>query len=86
MKGVKQTLSVFLCVILACSSFGIGAQAKTAKKYVKSISIAKKATVTIPALKGKVTKSFKVTVKVEDGRKVVAYTAEAPAAEAEADE
>ena len=29
---------------------------------------------------------FKVTVKVEDGRKVVAYTAEAPAAETEADE
>ena len=74
MKGVKQTLSVFLCVILACSSFGIGAQAKTAKKYVKSISIAKKATVTIPALKGKVTKSFKVTVKV-NGKASKKFTA-----------
>lgn len=64
MKGLKQKFSVFLCLILVCSSFGIGTQAKTAKKYVKSIGIAQKATVTIPADKKTVTKSFKVTVKV----------------------
>ena len=64
MKGIKQTLSVLLCAVLACSAFGAGAQAKTAKKYVKSIAIAKKATVTIPADKKTAAKSFKVTVKV----------------------
>lgn len=64
MKRIRQTLSAFLCVLLACSVFGIGAQAKTAKKYVKSIAIAKKATVTIPADKKTAAKSFKVTVKV----------------------
>ena len=64
MKSIKKSLSVFLCVLLACSALGTGAQAKTAKKYVKSISIAKKATVTIPADKKTAVKSFKVTVKV----------------------
>jgi hypothetical protein len=57
-------MSVILCAILACSAFGTGVQAKTAKKYVKSIAIAKKATVTIPAEKKTAEKSFKVTVKV----------------------
>lgn len=63
-KHLKRTLSVLLCAMLCCSTFALNVDAKTAKKYVKSISVAKKATVTIPANKKTVTKSYKVTVKV----------------------
>ncbi len=67
MRKLKQFVSVFLCAVLCLSVFAVNVQAKakTPKKYVKSISITKKATVTIPANKSKITKSFKVTVKVE---------------------
>ena len=67
MRKIKQFISVFLCAALCLSVFAVSAQAKTKtpKKYVKSISIAKKATVTIPVNKSKITKSFKVTVKVK---------------------
>lgn len=64
MKSIKRTISVFLCVILACSAFGVCAQAKTTKKYVKSISIAKKATMSLSADKKNTSKNYKVTVKV----------------------
>lgn len=64
MKKAKQLISVILCTMLVCSVFVISAQAKDKRNYVKSISIKKKATVTIPANKKKVTKSFKVSVKV----------------------
>lgn len=60
---LKRTLSVLLAVIL-CSTFGISVQAKTAKKYVKSVSVKSKATITIPADKKTTTKSYTVTVKV----------------------
>ncbi len=43
----------------------ISAGAKKAKKYVKSIKVSKKATLTIPAGKSSVSKAFKVTVKVK---------------------
>lgn len=49
MNKVKQILSVLLCTALCVSSFAFTAQAKDTRKYVKSISLAKKATVTIPA-------------------------------------
>ncbi|MBR1749269.1 MAG: Ig-like domain-containing protein [Ruminococcus sp.] len=65
MKKSKRIISVFLCVLVACSAFAISAQAKTAKNYVKSISVTKKASLTIPANKKTVAKSFKVTVKVK---------------------
>ncbi len=64
MKKTKQIISVVLCVLLAVSMLSISASAKKAKKYVKSIKVSKKATLTIPAAKKTVSKSFKVTVKV----------------------
>ena len=64
MKQFKKFISVFLCAVLCCSVFAVSAQAKTVKKYVKSISLAKKATITIPANKKSITKKYKVTVKV----------------------
>ncbi|MBR1731647.1 MAG: hypothetical protein IJ725_04370, partial [Ruminococcus sp.] len=63
MRKLKQFISVFLCAAVCCSAFAISVQAKTAKKYVKSISVAKKATITIPASKKTVAKKYKVTVK-----------------------
>lgn len=63
-KQLKRTLSVLLCALLCCSTFALSVDAKTAKKYVKSIKVAKKATVTIPADKKTAAKKFKVTVKV----------------------
>ncbi len=74
MKRTKQLISVLLCAALCLSMFVISAQAKTAKKYVKSISVKKKATVTIPADKKSVTKSFKVNVKVS-GKASAKFTA-----------
>lgn len=64
MKKLKQFISVFLCAVLTCSVFMTGVQAKTAKNYVKSISIKNKDTVTIRSDKKTATKSYKVTVKV----------------------
>ena len=64
MRKAKQFISVFLCVLLGVSTFVISAQAKDTRKYVKSISVKKKATVTIPASKKKIVKTFKVNVKV----------------------
>lgn len=70
MKTFRQIISVILCVLVACSAFAIGANAAakkktTPKKYVKSISIAKKATITIPYNKKTLAKNYKVTVKVK---------------------
>ncbi len=64
MKKALKTLSAVLCVILAFSAVSIGASAK-AKKYVKSIKVTKKATITIPASSSTAKKSFKVTVKTK---------------------
>lgn len=64
MKKTTKIISVILCVLLAASVVTISASAKKAKKYVKSIKVSKKATLTIPASKSSVTKAFKVTVKV----------------------
>ena len=70
MRKLKQLISVFLCAALCVSAFALNAQAKTkkktVKKYVTSISVAKKATITIPAAKKTATKSYKVTVKVKN--------------------
>ncbi|MCR5652602.1 MAG: aminotransferase class V-fold PLP-dependent enzyme, partial [Ruminococcus sp.] len=70
MRKFKQLISVFLCAALCLSAFAISAQAKTKKKaikkYVTSISVAKKATITIPANKMTAVKSYKVTVKVKN--------------------
>lgn len=60
---LKKLLSVVLCMLLVASTMVLSVEAK-AKKYVKSISVTKKAAITIPASKSSVTKSFKVTVKV----------------------
>ncbi len=51
MKKTTKILSVILCVLLAASMVTISAGAKKAKKYVKSIKVSKKATLTIPAEK-----------------------------------
>lgn len=64
MKKTTKILSVILCVLLAASMITISAGAKKAKKYVKSIKVSKKATLTIPAGKKSISKAFKVTVKV----------------------
>lgn len=70
MRKLKQFISIFLCAVLCCSAFAVSAQAKTkkktVKKYVTSISVAKKATITIPADKKTAVKSYKVTVKVKN--------------------
>lgn len=65
MKSFKIIISVVLCVLISCSAFVISAEAKTTKKYVKSVSVKSKATITIPANKKTVTKSFSVKVKVK---------------------
>lgn len=67
MKMFKKIFSVALCLIIACSAFAIGVEAKTAKKYVKSISVKAKDTITIAANKKTATKTYAVTVKVKNG-------------------
>ncbi len=76
MKSSKKIVSVFLCAVMCCSMFAIGAQAaaKKTKNYVKSISVAQKATITIPADKKTLAKNYKVTVKVS-GKASKAFTA-----------
>jgi hypothetical protein len=74
MKNLKKLVSVFLCAALCVSAFAICAQAKSAKKYVKSISVVKKATITIPDKKSTTAKSYAVTVKVS-GKASKAFTA-----------
>lgn len=64
MRKTKKIISVILCAVIVCSTFIVGVQAKSKKKYVKSISIKKKASITIPASKKSITKTYKVTVKV----------------------
>lgn len=82
MKSLKKIISVFLCAALCVSAFAVSAQAKSAKKYVKSISIQKKTTITIPTNKKTAVKSFKVTVKVKGGasKKFTAISGNAPVA------
>jgi hypothetical protein len=65
MKKSRQIISVILCALLAVSVFSVGASAKKAKKFVKSIKVAKSASITIPSGKSSASKSFKVTVKVK---------------------
>lgn len=64
MKKLKF-ISTLLCAALCVSLFTAVSQAKTAKKYVRSLSVKSKATITIPANKKTVTKAYKVTVKVK---------------------
>lgn len=64
MKKTTKIISVILCVLLAASMVTISASAKKSKKFVKSIKVSKKATLTIPAGKKSISKAFKVTVKV----------------------
>lgn len=59
----KRVISVFLAVLI-CSTLGVSVQAKPVKKYVKSLTVKSKATITIPADKKTVTKSYSVKVKV----------------------
>lgn len=62
---MKKLLSVILAAVMCVCVFAVNAQAKSAKKYVKSIAVKKKASVTIPASKKSVTKYYKVSVKVK---------------------
>jgi vacuolar-type H+-ATPase subunit D/Vma8 len=48
---MKKLLSVILAAVMCVSVFAVNAHAKSAKKYVKSIAVKKKASVTIPASK-----------------------------------
>ena len=72
-KHFKRALSVLLAVIL-CSAFGVSVQAKTAKNYVRSVSVKSKTTITIPADRKTITKTYKVTVKV-NGKASKKFTA-----------
>lgn len=77
MKSFKKIISIVLCAVICCSAFVMSASAaktKKAKKYVKYISVKKKAALTIPASKKSITKSFKVTVKV-NGKASKKFTA-----------
>lgn len=65
MKKFTKVISVVLCALLAVSVFTVGVSAKKAKKYVKSIKVTKKATITLGVKQKTVTKSYKVTVKVK---------------------
>ena len=60
----KRVISVFLAALI-CSTLGVSVQAKSVKKYVKSLTVKSKATITIPADKKTVTKSYTVKVKVK---------------------
>ena len=73
MKNSKRIFSVVLCVLIAVGSLSFTASAK-AKKFAKSIKVASKASITIPAAKKSVTKSYKVTVKVS-GKAIKKFTA-----------
>ena len=64
MKRLKVVLGVLMAVII-CSAFTMNDDALAAKKYVKSIKVKSKATITIPVNKKTVTKTYKVTVKVK---------------------
>ena len=65
MKRLKSIISILLCLALICTSFGMNVQFKAAEKYVKSLSVKKKVTVTIPRKKKTTTKNIKVTVKTK---------------------
>lgn len=47
MKKSGKILSLVLCALIAVSSLSFGAAAKKSKKFVKSISVTKKATITL---------------------------------------
>lgn len=74
MNKLKQIISVILCAALCCSVPAISVSAKSVKNYVKSISVKSKATITIPADKKTLAKSYKVTVKV-NGKASKKFTA-----------
>lgn len=64
MKRLKAVFGIFMAVMI-CSAFTMNDDALAAKKYVKSIKVKSKATITIPVNKKTVTKTYKVTVKVK---------------------
>lgn len=61
MKKFSKIIGVVLCALLAVSVFPVGASAKS---YVKSIKVKKKATISMRASDKKISKTLKVTVKV----------------------
>ena len=63
-KNMKKVLSLILTVVL-CTTMMVYVPAKSSKKYVKSISIKKKATIVVPIDQEKLTKSYSVKVKVK---------------------
>ena len=73
MRKLKHFLGIFLCAALCVSAFTLSAQAVTTN-YAKSISVTKKATITIPYDKKTAAKSYAVTVKVS-GSASKAFTA-----------
>ena len=65
---MRSRLRVILGVLMAvmiCTAFTMNDEAMAAKKYVKSIKVKSKATITIPVNKKTVTKTYSVTVKVK---------------------
>ncbi len=63
MKCIKRTASVFLCTLMIISAITAGAQAKSVKNCVKSISLKKKAVITIPANKKTALREYTVLSK-----------------------
>ena len=63
-RHMKRVVSLILTVAL-CTTMMVYVPAKSSKKYVKSISVKKKATIVVPIDKDSVTKSYKVKVKVK---------------------
>ena len=61
---MKRVVSLILTVAL-CTTMMVYVPAKSSKKYVKSISVKKKATIVVPIDKDFVTKTYKVKVKVK---------------------
>ena len=64
MKKMKKLISLMLTVAL-CSTMVSYVPAKSSKKYVKSISVTKKATIVVPIDKESVTSTYTVKVKVK---------------------
>ncbi|MBR2214031.1 MAG: hypothetical protein IJ889_06385, partial [Eubacterium sp.] len=63
-RHLKKVVSIMLTVAL-CVTMMVYVPAKSSKKYVKSISIKKKATIVVPIDQEKLTKSYSVKVKVK---------------------
>lgn len=74
MKKSGKILSLVLCALIAVSSLSFGAAAKKSKKFVKSISVTKKATITLAEGQSTAVKYYTVKVKVR-GKASKAFTA-----------